>query len=321
MAEENLKVQEATDGSATIELPKDLALDVEEEGEALADGGEAGEVEQESSDNENLDDSPDDTEAIREAKRQKRRARKEYHKRVQEEKDQRLQLLQRQNQELMERLSVIERKTQGSEIARVNEAIKDQEAKILFARQKMAEAAENGDGDLLASAQEMWYEAKRNHEALENIKKNSVQPQQQAPMKAPDPIVQNYAAQWMTRNSWYQANGKDLDSQVAKQIDQAMADEGWNPASQEYWEELDNRLQRYLPHRYNEENDEDFRRPKKHRSVVTSTGRESYSAGKNTFVLTPEQVRAMKDAGMWDDLDKRQRMIKRYIQEAKAQRG
>jgi hypothetical protein len=317
MAEENLKVEEAVDGSAVVELPEDLAPQEDE-----VEAKEGGAVDNDDAGGENLDDSPDDTDAIRQAKREKRRARKEYHKKVQEEKDQRLQLLQRQNQELMERLSVVERKTQGSEIARVNEAIKDQEAKIHFARQKMAEAAENGDGDLLASAQEMWYEAKRNHEALENLRKNSVQPQHQAPIKAPDPMVQHYAAQWMSRNSWYQVNGKDLDSNVAKQIDQAMADEGWDPKSAEYWEELDNRLQRYLPHRYNEDNsDEDFRRPKRHRSAVTSTGRESYSGGKNTFTLTPAQVKAMKDAGFWDDPDKRQKMIRRYAQEAKLQRG
>lgn len=319
MAEKDLKIEEAGDGSAVVELPADL---IPEESEAEVEAKDGGEVDNDDASNENLDDSPDDTDAIREAKRQKRRARKEYHKQVQQEKDQRLQLLQRQNQELMERLSVIERKTQGSEIARVNEAIKEQEAKIHFARQKMAEAAENGDGDLLASAQEMWYEAKRNHESLENLRRNSVQPQNQAPIKAPDPAVQHYAAQWMTRNSWYQVNGKDLDSSVAKQVDQAMADEGWDPKSPEYWEELDNRLQRYLPHRYNEDNsDEDFRKPKRHRSVVTSTGRESYSGGKNTFTLTPEQVKAMKDAGFWDDPDKRQKMIRRYAQEAKLQRG
>jgi len=38
-------------------------------------------------------------------------------------------------------------------------------------------------------------------------------------------------------------------------------------------------------------------------------------------VLEPEQVRAMKDAGMWDNLEKRNRMIKRYAQEARNKRS
>lgn len=322
MAEEQLKVEEAVDGSATVELPEELAPKSEEvqPEEKLADGGEA-DSDDAGSDNENLDDSPDDTEAIREAKRQKRRARKEYHKQVQLEKDQRLQLLQRQNQELMERLSVVERRTHGSEVARINEQLKEQEAKILFAKNKIKEATETGNGDLLASAQEMWYEAKRDYEALDAVRKQAMTPRQQQPIQPPDPMVQVLAAQWMKKNSWYKANGTDMDSRIAKDIDEALFSEGWNPATEEYWDEFDNRLQRYLPHRYNEENDEDFRKPRKPRSVVTSTGRESYSSNKNTFVLSPEQVKAMKDAGMWDDPDKRQRMIKRYAQEARQQRN
>ena len=122
----------------------------------------------------------------------------------------------------------------------------------------------------------------------------------------------------MESNTWYDPNGKDMDSKVALKIDQAMAEEGWNPKTQEYWDELNNRLQKYLPHRYTDNANERpiQRRPK---NVVTSSGRESASSsgGKNTFTLNPDQVRAMKDAGMWDDPDKRAKMIRRYALEAK----
>ena len=322
MAEENLKVEEAVDGSATVELPADMAPEQAPEEEKLAEGGEASAEEDDAAGGDEYADSADDTEAIREAKRQKRRARKEYHKQVQQEKDQRLQLLQRQNQELMERLSVVERRTHGSEVARINEQLKEQEAKIIFAKNKIKEATETGNGDLLASAQEMWYEAKRDFEALDAVRKQAVAPRQQQPIQAPDPMIQLLASNWMKGKSWYKAGGTDMDSQIAQRVDQSLVDEGWNPATEEYWEELDNRLQRYLPHRYNEDNsDEDFQRPRKPRSVVTSTGKESFSGGKNTFVLSPEQVKAMKDAGMWDDPAKRQSMIKRYAQEARQQRN
>ena len=311
--QEDIKVSEATDGSAVVDLPEDIPSPDEQEAAPAEEQG--------SGDDSDYDDHDDDTEAIREAKRQKRRARKEYHKQVQQEKDTRLQMLQRQNQELMERLSIVERKTQGSEMARLDKAIEDQEARIIFAKQKIKEATENGDGELLASAQEMWFDARRNAEALGNLKKRAVAPAPKQTIQAPDPMVTRYASDWMSDNRWYDPTGKDPDSKVALTIDQQMAEEGWNPASQEYWEELDNRLQRYLPHRYNGDNGEEVHKPRKHRSVVTSTGRESLSTGKNTFTLTPEQVKAMKDAGMWDDPEKRSRMIKRYAQEARQQRG
>ena len=310
--QDDIKISESADGSAVVNLPDDIQSPDEQE---------QPEAQEASSDNDtgddSLDDNDDDTEAIREAKRQKRRSRKEYHRQVQQEKDTRLQMLQRQNQELMERLSVVERKTQGSEMARLDKAIEDQEARILFAKQKIKEATETGNGDLLASAQEMWFEARRNTETLANLKKREVAPAPKQSIQAPDPMVQRHANEWMSQNSWYDPTGRDPDSRVALTVDQQMAEDGWSPDSAEYWEELDIRLQKYLPHRYNESNSEEVRRPKRHRSVVTSTGRESLPSGKNTFTLAPDQVKAMKDAGFWDDPVKRSSMIKRYAQEAK----
>ena len=111
----------------------------------------------------------------------------------------------------------------------------------------------------------------------------------------------------------------DPDSKVALAIDQAMGEEGYDPRNPDYWEELDNRLQRYLPHRYTGEANERPTRTSRPRSAVTGSGRESAtsSGGRNSFTLTPEQVRAMKDAGMWDDAEKRAKMIRRYALEAR----
>jgi hypothetical protein len=122
----------------------------------------------------------------------------------------------------------------------------------------------------------------------------------------------------MEKQDWYDPNGRDMDSRVAKQVDEALVAEGWDPNGKDYWDELDNRLQKYLPHRYNARTDvsSSSKRP---RSVVTGSGREGInsSSGRNTFTLQPEQVRAMKDAGFWDDPLKRNKMIKRYAQEAR----
>jgi hypothetical protein len=331
MTDENKKdeiidVKEELDGSAVIELPESIpSPDVKEEEtkKVEEDSDEADEAarQRELAEGGAIDE---DAEAVREAKRQKRRARKEYHKQVAAEKDTKLHLLERQNQELLERLSIVEKKTQGTEIARINKAIEDQETRILFAKQKIKEATETGNGDLLTQAQEMWFEAKKQFESLENLKKQSVSQPQHQTVQAPDPMVQRFASNWMMENDWYDPNGSDVDSSIALKIDQALANEGWNPKTQEYWEELDNRLAKYLPHRYSSEVETSVspstRRP---RNVVTSSGRENAasSGGKgNTFTLTPDQVRAMKDAGMWDDPEKRAKMIRRYATEKLNQR-
>jgi hypothetical protein len=125
----------------------------------------------------------------------------------------------------------------------------------------------------------------------------------------------------MERNSWYDPNGGDEDSQIAKLIDNRLASEGWDPATEEYWDEFDKRLQARLPNRYTHDQDEQPRR--KPRSFVTGSSRESSAArgSGNTFVLEPEQVRAMKEAGLWDDPATRNRMIKRYAEQARNNRG
>lgn len=311
--EEKLIVEEQKDGSVTVEgvdMPRgdDQDSDGGSEPVKMADGGNVPE--------DGGDDHPDDTEAIRSARRDKRKAKKVYHRQQQQEKDVRFQQLQKQNQELLTRLSAVEHKTHGSELARIDKAIEDQQVRIQYAKMKIAEAAQASDGEGMANAQEMWFEARRAAESLENLKKRAAVPQQQA--IAPDMGVQRLAATWMERNSWYDPSGKDEDSDIALTIDKRMAKEGWDPRSSDYWEELDFRLQKKLPHRYNEGSYEQevVRRPK---SVVTGSGRESVtsSGGRGTFTLTPDQVRAMKDAGMWEDPALRSRMIKRYANESR----
>lgn len=313
-----LIVDEQKDGSVTVEgmnLPPEDAQEASsgDPPEQRAEGGavpEDGGV-----------DHPDDTEAIRSARREKRKAKKVYHRQQQQEKDVRFQQLQRQNQELLARLSAVEVKTHGSELARIDKAIEDQQVRIQYAKMKISEAAQGADGEGMANAQEMWFEARRAAEALQNLKKHAATPRQQA--IAPDRDVQRQAASWMERNSWYDPSGGDEDSDIALIIDKRMAKEGWDPKSVDYWEELDSRLQKKLPHRYSEEYEEERPTSRRPKSVIVGSGRENStsSGGKNTFTLNPDQVRAMKDAGMWDDTEKRARMIRRYAQDARQNRN
>jgi hypothetical protein len=309
---DDIKVMEEKDGGAVVELPDHLAQNDEGEGEEeqRAEGGAAGD------DGEDADH-PDDTEAIRAARRARRKAKREYVKQTNAEKDVRLQNLLRQNQELQERLSVVERKTNSADLARMDKVIEDKELRLQYAKMKMAEATSASDGEAFAKAQDMWYETRREVENLRAMKDSAVKSVQSAPTDDTREL-QRQAGRWMERNPWYDPQGDDEDSEIAKVIDQKLVKEGWNPNQSEYWEELDKRLQKRLPHRYTDDTDERPTRARP-RSVVTSSGRENFSGNgsKNSFILKPEQVRAMKDAGFWDDKEKRAKMIKRYAIEAR----
>jgi hypothetical protein len=302
----DINVKEETDGSAVVDLPEDLVPEENIEEKAVGgsvpdDGGE---------------DHPDDTLAIREARRAKRRYKKEIAKATSNEKEAQLNLLRRQNEALMERLAIVERKTHSADLARIDKAIEDQELRLQYAKMKMSEAMQASDGDAFNKAQEMWDETRTAIRDLKGFKEAQVRPQQTN--NIPDPKVQRNASDWMERNPWYNPNGGDTDSRIAKVIDEDLVKEGWNPADPEYWEELDNRLSKRINPRYNDDMDvrTSVKRP---RSVQTSTGRETINGSSNrtSFVLDPERVRAMKDAGFWDDPQKRAKMIKRYAIEAR----
>ena len=315
--QEVIVIQEEKDGSATIDLPASIPSPESQHAEGSEEADEA-DRQAEMADGGSVDP---DAEARRDQNRQKRQRRKEHHKQVSSEKDVKLDFLGRQNQELLERLSVLEKKSHGSDLARLNKAMEDQQNRILFAKQKISEATKTGNGELLTSAQEMWFEARRQSEALANLKKRAVAPQNQRTIQAPDPQLQRHANNWMANNTWYDPNGKDPDSRRALNEDSILAEEGYDPKTAEYWEELDRRLQRVVPHRYTEDANE---RPRsKPRSAVTSSGREfaSNNGRGNSFTLSPDQVRAMKDAGMWDDAEKRAKMIRRYALEARNNNG
>lgn len=314
----DIKVSEDKDGGAVVELPEHLAPvnendDADDDNQDDDDHAEGGKIE---GDDGGDEDQPDDTAAVREARKRRRKAKREHIKSSNAEKEARLQNLLRQNQELQERLAIVERKTNSADLARMDKVIEDKELRLQYAKMKMAEATSASDGEAFAKAQDMWYETRREVENLKAMKEAAVK-STQAPA-TDNRELQRQATKWMERNPWYDPQGDDEDSEIAKIIDQKLVKEGWNPNQAEYWQELDKRLQKRLPHRYTDDTDERPSRARP-RSVVTSSGRENFSGNgsKNTFVLKPEQVRAMKDAGFWDDPVKRQKMIKRYAIEAR----
>lgn len=306
--EDTLHIEEGQDGTATVELPEGILPQDDNDEPRGTQSDDSGD-----------EDHPDDSEAVRAARRARRRSKKDLIRKTNEEKDVRLQAIQRENEELRNRLSRVEQKTQAYDVSRVEKAIEDQQVRMEYARMKLAEATGSGDGESAVKAQELLYEARDQLNQLNRLKREAAQPQQPAAPSI-DPGVQRHASTWIERNGWYKPDLSDTDSKIAKQVDESLVKEGWNPGTSDYWDELDNRLQKYLPHHYNdasEKRETDRRTP---RNTVGSSGREAsaaYGGTNRTFTLTAEQVRAMKDAGMWDNPEKRAKMIKRYAAESR----
>ena len=323
--DEDLAVIEGQDGSATVEVPEDF-LGAEETNEQngferAQEGNSAADPADE--------DHEDDDEELRAAKRNRRRAKKDLIRKTNQEKDVRLQSLQRENEEFKRRLNQLERNTKSEQLVRIEKGIDDAQVKLEYAKMKLAEAGNNGDGQALVEAQTLWQSAQEEVRHLNTLRSQAdrelKQPRQQQAGPAADPMVQRLAAQWVKKNSWYDPSGSDADSRIAKKIDEVMAAQGWDAKDPDYWDELDSRLQKELPHRYNDSNDDESRSVRRPRNVVGSSGREASAAyggsNRSQFVLSPERVKAMKDAGAWDNPERKAKMIKNFIAFDRANRN
>ena len=193
--EAQLAVEELQDGGAAVLLPEG------EDNPQLENGSQNDDLDDNSSKSSQDDgDDPAEREKIREARREERRLKKQLHREKAKESSSLINALKKQNEALANRLAAVEKKTSGAELARVDKAIEDAGVQVEYAKMKLTEAVSQNDGQGVTRAQELWYEAKRKLESLENVKANATrqmtQPQQHN-IQVPDPMVQKMAADWM----------------------------------------------------------------------------------------------------------------------------
>lgn len=309
--EPEVKTGDQDDGSFVAEVD-------EEAGEKKPEGdGEGANPE---------DDEDPDRAALRERRRQEKLERKQRAKEREERLKRELEGERTARQQLEQRLSVIERKATGAEMAQIDQAMNQMKTAYNHFKDQIRIGQEAGNGAMVADATEKMMLAQQRHAQLTNIKQAFLQQQQQpAPL---NPSVVNHAQKFMEKNKWYRPDGADDDSAITRTIDNKLAAEGWNPATPEYWQELESRIKKYLPHRagratvQSDDNKGTQQAQNKPRSPVGGSGREGSAsvAPKGTFRLSAERVAALKDAGMWDDPKKREEAIKRFREYDKSQK-
>lgn len=197
-----------------------------------------------------------------------------------------LQHMQQENEQYKQRLSTLDRGYMNEYESRIS--TQEQQAK-----RALAEAYEAGDYDRVADAQSAIAQLAIEKERLRLQKQRSEQaaqqqqqaPQQQAqpqPRQAPqrDPKLDS----WLEKNQWF---GKDrVMTGAARAIHETLvAEEGYDPTTDEYYQEIDRRMRREMPHK--------FQGDKKSVQSVTPAGsgnRAVKSGRKKSVELTPGQV-------------------------------
>ena len=283
-----------TDGTEQVEQPEVQDDDEDEEDERTG-----------TSEDDSEDEIVDKTKKNRDSRVKRRQLQKVAKERSQQE----LAYLREQNAELMRRMAAVEGNTLSQNAAGVQQQLQQALAEARQAEQIMARAIEAGNGEDAATALRIRDEAKERATQLSAYKDRVEAAAKQATAPRSDPRVTNYAQQWLSANSWYDPQGRDEDSAITKAIDNALAREGWNPASEEYWHELTRRV----ANRIGDGEAEAPARNAKRKAPPTGSGREyAPPSTKNEVVVTPERKQAMLDAGVWDDPVARKRYLKAY---------
>ena len=195
-----------------------------------------------------------------------------------------IQQMQNENENIKQRLKTIDK----GYVSEYEGRITSQEAQ---AKRALTEAHEAGDYEKVADAQSAIAQIAIEKERLRLQKARSEQdaqqvevPQQAQPQPQPQQERDPKLEAWLSKNKWF---GKDsIMTGAARALHETLvAEEGFDPRTDEYYAEIDKRMRRELPNK--------FQGDKKNVQSVTPAGsgtRSLKSGRKKSVELNPGQV-------------------------------
>lgn len=262
--------------------------------------------------------------AERERKKSRRLAAEARDKAIIQRQQQELEQLKTQFAEFSTKVPQFEQRQQAQDEAQLDNAIESQRTVYNNALTLISKAMAEGNAEQYAHAMRVKDDANGKYNQLTMLKQNYQTQKQQATtkqtttqtqQKAPDPRVQANVNRWMVKNEWYDPAGRDEDSKRTKEIDADLAKEGYDPVSKEYFDELDARVREELPHLFEQTRTRTINghggKPRP-RQVSGSIGADSYSGDTPRLQIPAHVVQNAKDAGMWDDAEKKKLFLKNW---------
>ena len=200
--------------------------------------------------------------------------------------------IKKQNDELKARLSALDQSYTSEFGTRVDSQIES-------AKQAYQKAYDDGDAEAMFEAQKNLSRLALDQAQLEQAKQRqerkaeepAQQPQQPA---APPPQPQQpdpKAEAWAEKNEWF---GSDQTMTYAAfgLHRQLIEDEGFDPQSDEYYNELDNRIKKEFPHKFAAPTKSDT--GPRVASAESTASRSKSTKGRRTVKLTPSQIAIAK---------------------------
>jgi hypothetical protein len=262
--------------------------------------------------------------AEREARRLERRARKEREKAAKERNRKELDFLRNRNEVLERRFSAVEQRQMQSEAVMLDGKIGNFESLIREAEAVYAQAINGQKGEDAAEAmrirdalmaqrnEHVAYKQHLSRQAQQAQQPRQEQQQPEQPQRVPvSPELLSHADKWMKANSWYKPGADDEASAITTAIDNAVAAEGYDPETAEYWQELSKRVAARVPEKVSQQ--QGSQRSSGGPSMANG-GRGDRALKPGEIYISPERKAALMDMGVWDDPKLRQRYLKRYQQ-------
>jgi len=263
--------------------------------------------------------------AIRERRRLEKLERKDRRDQAIKRDKLELDFLRKRNDDLERRVSAQEQRSHQVDLGSYDQAIASASNEVELAERVIAKAVEAGNGADVAQAMRYRDQAMQKAQQLQFAKQQAAQQRPQAQSQSIDDLTMHYAKEFMAENPWYDSQGRDEDSAIVIAIDQALAKDGFNSQTEEYWDELRKRTARRLPEKFKNQR-QPAREAKEERTPrggpAVGSGREHAPAStRKEIYLSPERKQALIDAGVWDDPVLRMKYAKRYSEYDRANKA
>jgi len=257
------------------------------------------------------DGNEDERESIRERRRQEKQERKERRDGAIKRDKLELDFLRKRNDDLERRVSAQEQRSHKSDLDGIDAAIQKAASDAQLAERVIAKAVESGNGEDVTQAMRYRDQSMARLQQLNQMKQQAAQ--RPAPVPQLDDMAMHHAKEFLKDNPWYDAQGRDEESAIVLAIDNALSKDGYNPQSEDYWDELRNRAARRLPERFGKPAASPQRTPRGGPAV--GSGREYAPAStRQEIMISPERKSALIEAGVWDDPVLRMKYAKRYAE-------
>ena len=263
--------------------------------------------------------------AIRERRRLEKVERKDRRDQAIKRDKLELDFLRKRNDDLERRVSVQEQRAHQVDLGGYDHAIAKAAEEVDMAERVTAKAVEAGNGSDVAQAMRYRDQAMQKAQQLQYAKQQAAQQKPQPQGQQIDDMTMHYAKEFMADNPWYDSQGRDEDSAIVIAIDQALAKDGFNSQTEEYWDELRKRTARRLPEKFKNQGQQ-AREAKEERTPrggpAVGSGREHAPAStRKEIYLSPERKQALIDAGVWEDPVLRMKYAKRYSEYDRANKA